>query len=1280
MAHLVAKVLPAVPGITTALKHEDILDVRQFHLKMANDDVRKRIRFKGSDPTQPEMFSQDDLQELLELDNYLWWRQNIHGTIPNCMFNVMTTTRDEFLTFQVLPIESREGGDINTGRVRYDPRVALHYEEVNKIGAFLPQGNQSARQNSGSGGQQPQGTGGNTGGGSGGNTGGGSGGNNAGMTAAEKELKELMKKTKPSDQVYPTFEQDSEYSTWSVNFKARLKLVGLGSMLEETYQPPDDSAPEPEKELHQKKNLSLFIILSEKVKTDSGEFIVKTHADTEDGMAIWHDLKKHYRDDMSAVQRTDFLANLIDNIRLPTQCKQITKAHNGFWKLIRDHNNCCTPAQRISPELALGKYERYIRPNAQMHGVRVQLDAQDVLAKSQGNPKLKTEYRIAFYKDTAIRLDAEYKSSVLTSTRNVNYSQLYGGLLDPSSLWDNDITVAQSQLQNFSLPDDSGYTSGIDYDINASIGDRHAHEVSDEELSNMEAFYVNYSVNVGAQVKLPEWHLAPEIWKRLSSKQKKGWLSLGQDLRKDLLSGSQSLRGDLPPPPTHGENIHLPGTGVTGRHGRATNMTQWTPDGVTSEYPSLPPVPETSASTLEAYTTASTPSTDTSPSIIPPSSTMDPNSEIAIINAMRANSGSTPQTGLSPSGGLHASRRDLTVKHPLDPKRLLSNKNASSNQLIPIPKNNVSSSSGTSTRAVHTALSNHVPIERGVNATLQQASFPDVQVVSTPGAQRPEWRVNMALTRPHSLINEDPIISDSVIDGGANGGFGHPRYLRLLAYASPARRVDVVGVGNGRIGGLRIGSFAGTATTMCGTRVLLIFNEYGELMEDDDTAFCIHSKLQLEHGGCIVHDRPRQLNGEQSIITPSAEGYVIPLSYRNGLPFMRTSYPTDDEMRNLPFVVMTSGATWNVSQFDDGQEIDQTVQVTSTVSPETALLQRVDAMSTLEPDGEEDLLPKLEPVHGDEDTSRESEFGNTDYDGMPALVMPRTQRNNLNESVMLSLEDNIRRAGVSEPTWQSDRSPDRSVNGIQIPLSHQQAMEFDHNNGDTKWGDAEKVEIERLFGLGIFETVDMNEPFIGLPHMKLFWVYSCKADGTRKARITTYGRLGMNAYDANFADNFSRMPPLRPLECYMMHLRRHSDSTQFNHALIDGGANAGIAIPMGTAHSPINWPDERRTYLDIPMMELSASRLYSSRAMEIERRTQEHRHVIRSIFQRRLEPVETDTVFDDEGAVSRHISDHVNVDTTIEGTTYVDDMILQYEDNENGESDDEEHDTEHDTT
>lgn len=547
----------------------------------------------------------------------------------------------------------------------------------------------------------------------------------------------------------------------------------------------------------------------------------------------------------------------------------------------------------------------------------------------------------------------------------------------------------------------------------------------------------------------------------------------------------------------------------------------------------------------------------------------------------------------------------------------------------------------------------------------------------------------MALTRPHSLTHADPILNDSVVDGGANGGFGHPRYLRLLEYASPARRVDVVGVGNGRIGGLRIGSFAGTATTMCGTRVLLIFHEYGELMEDDDIAFCIHSKLQLEHGGCIVHDRPRQLNGEQSIITPSAEGYVIPLSYRNGLPFMSTSYPTDDEMRNLPFIVMTSGATWNVSQFDDGQERDQTVQVTSTVSPETALLQRVDAMSTLESDDEEVLLPKLEPACGDEDresecgdedTSSESEFGNTDYDGMPALVMPRTQRNNLNESTMINLEDNIRRTGVNEPTWQSDRSPDRSVNGIRIPLSHQQAMEFDHNNGDTKWGDAEKLEIERLFGLGIFETVGMNEPFTGLPHMKLFWVYSCKADGTRKARITTYGPSGMDAHDANFADNFSRMPPLRPLECYMMHLRRHSDNTQFNHALIDGGANAGTVIPMGAAHSPINWTDERRTYLDIPMMELSTSRLYSSRSMEVERRTHEHRHVIRSILQRRLEPVETDTVFDDEEAYSRHISDHVNVDATIEGTTYVDDMLLQYEDNENGENDDEDHDTERDTT
>eukprot|EP00985_Skeletonema_marinoi_P027239 scaffold22043_cov120-Skeletonema_marinoi.AAC.1 len=50
---------------------------------------------------------------------------------------------------------------------------------------------------------------------------------------------------------------------------------------------------------------------------------------------------------------------------------------------------------------------------------------------------------------------------------------------------------------------------------------------------------------------------------------------------------------------------------------------------------------------------------------------------------MKANT----HTGTTPSGGLHSSRSQMQVKDPLDPSRLMSNKNTSQRQLIPIPKN-----------------------------------------------------------------------------------------------------------------------------------------------------------------------------------------------------------------------------------------------------------------------------------------------------------------------------------------------------------------------------------------------------------------------------------------------------------------------------------------------------------------------------------------------------------------------------------------------------------------
>jgi hypothetical protein len=46
------------------------------------------------------------------------------------------------------------------------------------------------------------------------------------------------------------------------------------------------------------------------------------------------------------------------------------------------------------------------------------------------------------------------------------------------------------------------------------------------------------------------------------------------------------------------------------------------------------------------------------------------------------------------------------------------------------------------------------------------------------------------------------------------------------------------------------------------------------------------------------------------------EGYVIPLDIINGLPYMKMRPPSDDKLKDLPHIIMTSGERWNPAKHD----------------------------------------------------------------------------------------------------------------------------------------------------------------------------------------------------------------------------------------------------------------------------------------------------------------------------------------------------------------------------
>ena len=140
-----------------------------------------------------------------------------------------------------------------------------------------------------------------------------------------------------------------------------------------------------------------------------------------------------------------------------------------------------------------------------------------------------------------------------------------------------------------------------------------------------------------------------------------------------------------------------------------------------------------------------------------------------------------------------------------------------------------------------------------------------------------------------------------LMDRGANGGVKGSG-LRTMSVI-PNEFVNLSGIDNHTLSKTKIGTCGGVVETQRGP-VLLVFHRYALL----DRGQTVHSCCQFEAHGQVVDDKSIAFGGTQSITTH--EGYRIPLDIVNGLPYFRTRPFTNDELRDLPQVEMTSNLPW----------------------------------------------------------------------------------------------------------------------------------------------------------------------------------------------------------------------------------------------------------------------------------------------------------------------------------------------------------------------------------
>jgi hypothetical protein len=144
----------------------------------------------------------------------------------------------------------------------------------------------------------------------------------------------------------------------------------------------------------------------------------------------------------------------------------------------------------------------------------------------------------------------------------------------------------------------------------------------------------------------------------------------------------------------------------------------------------------------------------------------------------------------------------------------------------------------------------------------------------------------------------------SLIDRGANGGIAGVD-TRIIE-RHPHRTVDIRGIDNHEITSIPIVTAGAVARSQRGD-VLLIMHQYAYHPQQGRS---IHSSCQLESFANDVNDKSIHVPGGLQRIQ-TVDGYVFPLSIRDGLPYLGMRPYTDVEYESLPHVILTSDVDWD---------------------------------------------------------------------------------------------------------------------------------------------------------------------------------------------------------------------------------------------------------------------------------------------------------------------------------------------------------------------------------
>ena len=136
--------------------------------------------------------------------------------------------------------------------------------------------------------------------------------------------------------------------------------------------------------------------------------------------------------------------------------------------------------------------------------------------------------------------------------------------------------------------------------------------------------------------------------------------------------------------------------------------------------------------------------------------------------------------------------------------------------------------------------------------------------------------------------------------------------------------------------------------------------------------------------------------------------------------------------------------------------------------------------------------------------------------------------------------------------------------GYQIPRSHDEALKLDTRNGNTKWQDAEQLELSQLEEYQTFKDMGKGlKPLEGYKKITVHFVYAVKHDGRHKARLVAGGHL-TEAPDDSIYSSVVSLRGLR-LVLFLVELNGLSVwSTDVSNAYLEAKTKEKVYIVAGS--------------------------------------------------------------------------------------------------------------------